>query len=100
MKPFALTQKAKADLRGIAIYTEQRWGKGQRNMYLKQLDDAFWLLAKSPEAGKSCDDIRAGYRKFPQGSHVIFYRNGTDCPVEIVRILHESMDVDLGLSGG
>ncbi len=100
MKPFALTQKAKADLRGIAIYTEQRWGKSQRNMYIKQLDDAFWLLAKNPEAGKSCDDIRAGYRKFPQGSHVIFYRNGTDCLVEIVRILHESMDVDLGLSGG
>ncbi len=32
MKPFALTQKAKADLRRIAIYTEQRWGKGQRNI--------------------------------------------------------------------
>ena len=27
MKPFALTRKAKADLRGIAIHTEERWGK-------------------------------------------------------------------------
>jgi len=100
MKPFALTQKAKADLRGIAIYTEQRWGRDQRNLYIKQLDDAFRFLAGNPLAGKSCDDIKAGYRKFPQGSHVIFYRDGTDCVVEIVRILHESMDVDSVLTGG
>ena len=100
MKPFALTQKAKADLRGIAIYTEQRWGKDQRNLYIKQLDEAFRLLAKNPQAGKNCDDIKAGYRKFPQGSHVIFYRDGADCVVEIVRILHESMDVDSAMTGG
>lgn len=34
MKPFALTQKAKSDLRAIAIYTEQRWGKDQQNLYV------------------------------------------------------------------
>jgi len=100
MKPFALTQKAKTDLRGIAIYTEQRWGKNQRNLYIKQLDEAFQLLAGNPQAGKNCDDIKAGYRKFPQGSHVIFYRGGSDCVVEIVRILHESMDVDSAMTGG
>lgn len=100
MKPFALTQKAKADLREIAIYTEKRWGREQRNLYLQQLDEAFRLLAENPQAGKNCDDIKAGYRKFPQGSHVIFYRDGTDGVVEIVRILHESMDVDAALTSG
>ena len=100
MKPLALTRKAKADLQGIARYTEQRWGKEQRNLYIKQLDEAFHLLAKNPLAGKGCDDIRPGYRKFPQGSHIIFYRDGMDCMVEIVRILHESMDADAALTGG
>ena len=100
MKPFALTRKAKADLRGIAIHTGERWGKEQRNLYIKQLDDAFRLLARNPEAGKNCDDIKSGYRKFPQGSHVIFYRNGTDCVVEIVRILHKNMDVDSAMTAG
>ncbi|MCG8434648.1 MAG: type II toxin-antitoxin system RelE/ParE family toxin, partial [Gammaproteobacteria bacterium] len=36
---------------------------------------AIWpLLAENPDIGKACDEIRDGYRKFPQGSHVIFYR--------------------------
>ena len=100
MKPFALTQKAKADLRSIAIYTEGRWGRDQRNLYLKQLDDAFHLLAENPQAGTECDDIRAGYRKFPQGSHIIFYRIAPDTMLEIVRVLHKSMDAESKLTGG
>lgn len=98
MKPFALTRKAVSDLQSIARYTEQRWGREQRNGYLRQLDGAFHLLAQSPHAGKACDDIRSGYRKFPQGSHVIFYRSGDDCRIEVIRILHRSMDVESVLS--
>lgn len=94
MKNFALTSKAKADLRAIAMFTEERWGKEQRNLYIKQFDDAFHTLTNSPQAGKACDYIRNGYRKFPQGSHIIFYKNGNNVKVEIVRILHKSMDVE------
>ena len=100
MKPFALTQKAKSDLRAIAIYTEEHWGKNQRNLYIKQLDEAFRLLAGNSLAGKDCAYIKAGYRKFPQGSHIIFYRNGADDVIEIVRILHKNMDIDSKLIGG
>lgn len=94
MKPFVLTNQAKADLRAIALFTEQSWGKEQRNLYVKQFDDAFHLLATSPLAGKDCSYLRAGYRKFPQGSHIIFYKTGTASVIEIIRILHKSMDVD------
>ncbi len=41
MKPFNLTVAAKADLRDIALFTQRRWGKEQRNVYLKQFDDSF-----------------------------------------------------------
>ncbi|HAS8147395.1 type II toxin-antitoxin system RelE/ParE family toxin, partial [Vibrio vulnificus] len=34
------------------------------------------------------------YRKFPQGSHVIFYRQIGSQNIEIIRILHKSMDVN------
>jgi len=47
----------------------------------------------------SCDEIRPGYRKFPRGSHVIFYRSATDCMIEIVRVLHRSMDIETGMTG-
>jgi toxin ParE1/3/4 len=94
MKTFALTSKAKADLRAIAIFTEERWGKEQRNLYIKQFDDAFHLLTNAPLAGKACDYIRNGYRKFPQGSHIIFYKDNNKQKIEVVRILHKNMDVE------
>lgn len=93
MKAFHLTVAAKTDLRDIALFTQHRWGIEQRNIYLKQFDDLFWRLAESPDIGKACDEIRAGYRKFPQGSHVIFYQQIGSQQIRIIRILHKSMDV-------
>lgn len=95
MELFQLSKEAKSDLRSIATFTENRWGRAQRNFYIKQLDDAFALLGKNSEAGSACDNIRKGYRKFPQGSHLIFYKSGTMARIFIVRILHKSMDVNL-----
>lgn len=95
MKPFTLTVAAKTDLRDIALFTQRRWGKEQRNAYLKQFDDSFWLLAENPDIGKTCDDIRAGYRKFTQGSHVIFYQQTGNQLIRVIRILHKNMDVSL-----
>ena len=94
MELFQLSQAAKSDLRIIAQLTEKRWGKAQRNLYIKQLDDAFTLPGKNIEAGFACDYIRAGYRKFPHSSHVIYYKQGTTSKILIVRILHKSMDVN------
>jgi toxin ParE1/3/4 len=93
MKPFTLTITAKNDLKDVAIFTARRWGKDQRNIYLKQFDDSFWLLAENPDIGKGCDEIRNGYRKFPQGSHVIFYKQTGSQQIQIIRILHKSMDI-------
>lgn len=93
MGQFRLTNKAKNDLIKIAKFTEARWGKEQRNLYLKQFDDAFHLLADKPKVGKECDFIIAGYRKFPQGSHIIFFTNVDECEIKIIRILHKNMDI-------
>jgi toxin ParE1/3/4 len=51
------------------------------------------VLANAPLAGKACDYITNGYRKFPQGSHIIFYKEGNK-KIEVVRILHKNMDVE------
>jgi toxin ParE1/3/4 len=94
MKSYELTRGAKEDLRKIAKYTEKRWGRDQRNLYIKQFDDDFHLLAKSPSIGKQCDYIKDGYKKFPQGSHIIFYRESIKSKIIIIRILHKNMDVE------
>lgn len=94
MQLFQLSKEAKNDLRSIAIFTENRWGRTQRNLYIKQLDEAFLMLAQSPDLGISCDYIREGYKKFPQGNHIIFYKHSTSTKILVVRILHKSMDYD------
>lgn len=94
MANFQLSKEAKNDLRSIAIFTENRWSKAQRNVYIKQLDEAFSMLAKNPKLGISCDYIRDSYRKFPQGSHIIFYKRTAESDILVVRILHKSMDYD------
>lgn len=94
MKAFKLTREAKEDLRKIARYTEKRWGRDQRYLYIKQFDDIFHFLATTPLVGKKCEYIKIGYRKFPQGSHIIFYREATKNKIIITRILHKNMDVE------
>ena len=97
MNKFVLTAKAKADLIKIAKYTQSTWGISQRNGYLKILDGTFQLLANEPELGLNCDYIREGYNKYPQASHVIYYKEYKNKQILIVRILHKSMDVSSAL---
>ena len=99
MGTFTLTQKAKADLKSIAAYTQRRWGRQQRGLYAKQFDDAFFMLANAPEVGNDCGFIKPGYRRFPNASHIIFYRSLSDSQIEIVRILHKRMDPRKQLRG-
>ena len=94
MRPYLLTTAARKDLIDIGRFTTEKWGKRQRDKYLKQLDDAFKLLARQPEIGRDADDVRPGYKKFSQGSHIIFYRAGTESRIVVIRLLHNSMDVD------
>jgi toxin ParE1/3/4 len=98
MPKFTLTNMAKADLKEIAKFTRNRWGREQRDLYLQMLDVSFQQLAANPLKGKDCSDIRLGYRKLNAGSHVIFYRQTLTDMIEIVRILHGHMDVETRLS--
>ena len=93
MSTFTLTQRAKADLKSIAKFTENRWGREQRYIYIKQFDNTFHALAKSREIGNNCNYIKQNYQKFPQGSHIIFYQITKQNSIKIIRILHNNMDV-------
>jgi toxin ParE1/3/4 len=96
MVNFQLTELAKQDLRSIGRYTQATWGREQRNTYLTKIDASFHLLAVEPQLGRSCDDLRLGYRKYPVGKHLIFYRQSAN-GIEIIRILHQRMDIEAQL---
>ncbi|MGZ5006378.1 MAG: type II toxin-antitoxin system RelE/ParE family toxin [Methylobacter sp.] len=97
MPSFRLTKQAKNDLKSIARYTQEIWGRDQRNKYLAILDNCFHLLADEPGLGMACDEIRKNYRKFCIERHIIFYRKVAD-DIDVVRILHCRMDVEKQLS--
>jgi toxin ParE1/3/4 len=90
---FILSPRARQDIDEIWRYTAKRWGASQAERYLRQLQAAFEAIGANPALGRFCEHIRAGYRKFPSGTHLLFYR-GRKSGVEIVRVLHARMDVD------
>jgi len=94
---FYLTQKAYEDIKNIAIYTQKNWGKNQRIIYTKMIDDAFHKLSDKPEYGMKIDEIRKGYYKYKVGKHFIFYRLITNDDIEIIRVLHQKMNIELHL---
>ena len=93
MSQLRLTPKARADLDAIWDYTVKHWGIERAEAYLLSLGETMKLLANQPGIGRNIDDIRKGYFSFPAASHVFVYRSQPDT-VEIVRILHKSMDVE------
>ncbi|QQD18216.1 type II toxin-antitoxin system RelE/ParE family toxin [Spongiibacter nanhainus] len=79
MRPFLLTAVARKDIIDIGRYTTEKWGKRQRDKYLKQLDDAFKMLARQPEIGRDADDVKPGYKKFSQKPQRKSRRCACDC---------------------
>lgn len=87
-----LSPRARADLSRIWDDSAERWGADQADRYTRLLAEGFDRLAEDPARGRRADEIRSGYFRFSVGSHVLFYRLGTDGGIEIIRILHGRMD--------
>jgi toxin ParE1/3/4 len=90
MPEYRLAPKAREDMQAVWLYSLKQWGTQQTGRYIDDLTEAFGLLAESPKAGTACENIRAGYRKYPVIRHVVYYRE-TDYGVEVMRVLHDRM---------
>ena len=91
--PFFITKKAVADLEEIWLYTVEKWSVEQADRYYNLIFDEINFICKNRTAGKSMEHVRKGYRASKVKSHLIFYRIINDT-IEIVRILHERMDME------
>jgi toxin ParE1/3/4 len=91
---YLLSPAAQADLEEIWDYTAERWDVDQAEEYLRGLQHPIERAAANPRVGRSCDEIRPGYRQLAAGSHTLYYRLSADGTVDVVRVLHQRMDVD------
>ena len=90
---YRLSKAAINDLNEIWSYTYHKWSKEQADKYYKGIIVAIEFIAKIFHSGKSLEDIKKGYRYSKVKSHLIFYRKSDQGHVEIVRILHQRMDI-------
>jgi toxin ParE1/3/4 len=94
---YLVSPAARADLEDIWDYTCERWGSDQAEIYLRELQHTIERAAAEPRIGRDCGDIRPGYRRLAAGSHHVYYRHTDAALIEVVRILHQRMDVDRNL---
>ncbi len=87
-----LHQAAISDLEEIWLYTLETWSVEQADRYHDLLFKEIEFLSRKPNSGKSISDLRAGYFSSKVKSHFIFYKFSST-ELEIVRIIHESMDI-------
>lgn len=91
-----LSAAAAQDIEAILERSVADFGISQTETYYDSLVRCLELIDENPELGNMADDIRAGYRRFPHESHVIFYTL-EQSDVFFVRILHKRMDAVINL---
>jgi len=95
--PYIISKKAVNDLDEIWYYTVEKWSVDYANRYYNLIFEEISYICKKPGSGKPMDDIREGYRASKVKSHLIFYKVVNDT-VEVIRILHQRMDIGNRLS--
>ncbi len=91
---YVISKKALSDLEEIWLYTFETWSIEQADRYYNLVIDEIENICKSINGGKSMEHIRKGYRASKVKSHLIFYRISNEELVEVIRILHEQMDIE------
>ncbi len=92
---FEISGKAFEDIENIWLYTVETWCVEQADRYYNLIFDEIEYIAKNPLSGRDFNHVRKNYRCSKVKSHLIFYRyRESDKIVEIIRILHQSMDIE------
>lgn len=91
--PYVISKKAVFDLEDIWLYTVEKWSVEQADRYYDLIFDEINYICQNTQAGKSMEHVRKGYKVSKVKSHLIFYRVVNDT-IEIIRILHERMDIE------
>ena len=90
---YRISSKAIEDISDIWIYTFQKWSQKQADRYHNLLTDEFEYISTHFEGGRSLEHIKPGYRSSKVKSHVVFYKRNSNGVTEIIRVLHQNMEV-------
>ena len=91
---YSISEKANQDIENIWLYTFENWSLEQADRYYNLILDEIEFISENFESGKSVDHIKKGYRASIVKSHIIFYKKSRRNIVEIIRVLHQKMDIE------
>ena len=93
MAKVVLRQKAIDDLNYIWEYTFEKWSAKQADQYYATIKLACYEIGQNPNIGKQYDGISQKLLGLKSGKHIIFYRSLSRDKIEVLRILHQRMDL-------
>lgn len=92
---FKISKEAENDLTKIWNYTFETWSIEQADRYINLIFEEIQYISENPEFGKDFSYVRKGYLRTKVKSHFLFYKiNKREKYIEIIRILHQRMDIE------
>lgn len=92
---YKISVEAKSDIEKIWLYTFENWSLEQADRYFELIMNEIEYIAENPNSANDYSDVRKGYLRTRIKSHFIFYKvNKKQNEVEIIRILHQRMDIE------
>jgi len=93
MSEYIISEKALEDINNIWIYTAENWSIEQANRYYNLIVDEIEYVSVNFDESKDFSNIRKNYKVSKVKSHLVFYKKTENTEMEVVRILHERMDL-------
>jgi plasmid stabilization system protein ParE len=93
MQAYVLTRLAANDLKDIARYTLNQWGKKQSLRYANLLENRFQEIAGRTAMSRSFSNLYPQIRVTHCEHHYIFYAHNEGERPCILAVLHERMDL-------
>ena len=93
MAEYILSEKAFEDINNIWIYTAENWSVEQADRYYNLIIDEIEYILHNLDMARDFGKIRKSYKYSKVKSHLIFCKQIENTEMEVVRILHERMDI-------
>ena len=94
MALYIISEEALKDIDNIWLFTAENWSFEQADRYFNLILDEIEYISENFEDGRDIGRVRKGYRYSKVKSHLIFYKKSKSGKIEIIRVLHEKMDIE------
>ena len=94
MSQYVISEKAVEDINNIWIYTAENWSVAQADRYYNLIYDEIEFIANNFDMARDFGKIRKSYKCSKVKSHLIFFKKDKMNEIEVIRVLHERMDIE------